>query len=226
MQEINESSRRAEPVGAGADESSRRAAPVESGRGESSRRATPASPEAEARGPVSPLRAFGILAILIAIVAGAGLIAVSNDDSDPEPRFSEGNNFALTDAEALERFRELDSRRLQAYEERDSSMIRLIVTSDSPLNDIARREIAKLRADNIFSRTTFFTTDLEVLSNTPQEIRIIQEVRQEPRFITESGKDVTASNETLIREILWVLRREHDEWKIFNSEVLSTQKEK
>ncbi|MDQ3985442.1 MAG: hypothetical protein M3280_02975 [Actinomycetota bacterium] len=190
---------------------------MESGSGDSSRRATPASPQAEARGPVSPLRAFGILGILIAIVAGAGLIATSDDDSEPEPKLSESDNFALTDAEAISVFLRLSRIGLRATQEKDPSLIPLAFTTGGPLANRSHRIIRELREDEIDDKIRYKSLGVEVLSNQPDEIQIVEDRLLYPCFVDAQGKDVTEDSTVVRQQVRWEMSRAGSDWRLHNA---------
>ncbi len=126
---------------------------------------------------------------------------------------------SLTNTEALDRFRELDALRIESIETGDVSLIPETLTPDGPLRDIATEEARQLATDMITVQTNFRTINLRVLSNSEDEVVIRQVVLQNPRFFSESGKEVTTSNPRL-RTIEWTLKLDGDTWKIHNSKTV------
>ena len=70
--------------------------------------------EGRATGPLSPTKAF---AVLLALAAAAGAFLFFTTPDDPSPTtpttIPESTNFALTNEEAIARFKELDALRLR-----------------------------------------------------------------------------------------------------------------
>ena len=169
--------------------------------------------------PLPPVKAF-VMLIGVLVVAGAGLWLLRPEAETGPAGLPESDNFALTNAEAIHRFKQLDELRLQAYEKRDASLIRSITTEDSALRQVGVSEIAQLIDDKVFSRTTFDTKSLTVSTNTGNRIVLRQVVAENPRFVTAKGEDITTSA-PVRRTVQWTLDREGAEWLLFDAEVLS-----
>src|SRR5919106_5224254 len=71
-------------------------------------------------GGLSPVKAFfALLALLVAI---GGLFLLTRPTDEPGPGSApKSDNFALTDAEAIEKFKELEELKISAYREADAS---------------------------------------------------------------------------------------------------------
>lgn len=174
--------------------------------------------ESRARG-LTPLNAFLVgLGLLIAIAA-AVLLSRPDEAPTPTPNPNPEPAFALTDPEAIERFIELDSLRLRAYDKRDVSLVSEIFTSDSPIARKVSREIGLLRSENVLSKTQFEVKKVGVLGNTDDEIRILQRVVIFPRFVTESGRDVTRNARDELQTIHWTLHLEGTQWLLHNATI-------
>ena len=184
----------------------------------------PQSDLEDRNGPLSPGKAFLLLASLL-LVAGAVLYFTKPDPTGAEKHagLAESEDFALTDEEALARFRELDRLRLLAMHKRDKSLVASILTSDSPLIRLAYRDINRLRHDGIVVDSNFRTIDLHVLNNTAAAIVVEQEVRQNPHFYSARDGKLRNQPRAVLRRIRWTLRREGATWKIYDSDVLSSE---
>jgi hypothetical protein len=180
--------------------------------------------ETESKG-ADPVRVFLILAgILVAI----GVVFwLTRSDPIPDAAIatfpSESPDFSLTNVEAIARFKELHSLFRQGSRERDLSVLNLLFTRDSPLRQIATDDVRQLRKDGVLDRSTFRTTEIEVVSNVANEIVLLQRVEIEPRFILEqSGKDI-ADPGPLNQQVRWVLHQEAGVWKVYDSKVLESE---
>ena len=171
---------------------------------------------------MSPIKVF---AVLIGLVAAIVIVAeVARDDAPPvaPQRTASPADFSLTNSEAIARFKELDALRYRAYTERDVTLIPLYMTSDSPLRRVGYREIRQLINDRVLFRPTVDVKNLRVLSNTPRQIVVRQVVIEQPKFVSEAGKDVSSSQNKIHQTIDWTLRLEGTEWKIFQAKVVDS----
>jgi hypothetical protein len=84
------------------------------------------------------------------------------------------------------------------------------------------KEIATLRRERVLSRTRFETRDLAVTTNEPQEIILRQVVDVFPRFVSESGEDLTGEQGPQRQVTLWTLQLEAAEWQIAKAVVVQT----
>jgi hypothetical protein len=181
------------------------------------------SPEASTAAPrlISGGRAIGAFIVLAAVLAGILLFTRRDHQTTPPPTSHvQPGTFSLTNSQAIAKFKQLDHLHLQAYQRRDDSLLAQVLTSDSPMQRSAYRDIARLRADGVLDKTTFRTRKLWTRSNTPKEIVLRQVVIQKPLFVTEAGKDVSRLHERVIATIDWTLRKDGIEWRIFDSSVI------
>ncbi|MGH2806211.1 MAG: hypothetical protein ACRDKT_02950 [Actinomycetota bacterium] len=160
------------------------------------------------------------IAVLVAIAA---VVLLTRPDPAPIPDGSTNDppDFSLTDTEAIERFRELDTLKLRAYRTRDVTLVASVFSSDSELAKVARREIRNLTRSDVIPRTRFVTRRVEVLDNSDDAIRLLQVVEVYPRFVDEAGNDVTASGRDELQRVEVVLHRDSDEWLLFDALIVS-----
>ena len=173
-------------------------------------------------GGLSPVKAFFALLALLVAIGGLFLLTRPTDESNPGPA-PRSDNFALTDAEAIERFKELHALFRQASRTRDQSLLSLMITSDSPLRDEATKDIAQLRSDGVLDRSRFVTEDIDIQSNKPTEIHLIQRVVIHPKFVLESsGKDITRS-EPVRQLVEWTMKLENSKWRVLDALITRSQ---
>ena len=164
---------------------------------------------------ISPIKAFaGLVALLI--VSGAIILLTKPETSaqDSEANIAASDNFALTDAEAITRFRTLRRLLIRAVASRDVSLLPAIFTSDSPNMKETEAAIHRLLRDRVIDKSRVHIISVEVLNNWPERIRISERVRLVPCFIAESGRDVTASNKIVEQVNRWVLVFSNSSWKL------------
>jgi len=162
---------------------------------------------------MQPLRAFLLLLSLILVLTSV-VVFFLKEDPEPPVDGPRSTNFALTDTEALQRFKELRELARRAVQKRDASLVSIAFTSNSPTGNLARDEISSLLRREIVDRSRFQIVSASILSNRPDEIEIAERVRLRPCFETESGKDVTDSVSLIEQEGRWILRLEDTQWKI------------
>jgi hypothetical protein len=175
--------------------------------------------------PLSPIKVFVGLVVLL-IVAGtiAYVTKPEANVQNSKAGLPESNNFALTDAEAIARFKELDAIRLRAFQDRDPSVIPNYVTSDSPLTSNLYADIDKLLVKKVVFDPNLTTKDLVVRSNTSDRIVIRQQAIEAPIFRSEKGEILSKDRARLALTVEWVLEREDSAWKIYESTVVSSQR--
>ncbi|HEV3472176.1 MAG TPA: hypothetical protein VG408_03075 [Actinomycetota bacterium] len=176
-------------------------------------------------GFLSPGKAFALLLGVI-LLLGAAVFLLRPDDL-PRGQFTypanEAPTFELTDAEAIARFQQLHALFREGSMGRDAPVIDVAMTSDSPLRKVALDDIAQLRRDRVLDKSVFRTQSIEVVSNTTDEIVLLQHVVVDPRFVSErTGKNVSQSGPTLDR-VRWILHQEDGTWKVFRAIVLSSE---
>ena len=181
--------------------------------------------EEQQRRGLSPTRVFVVLLIVVALLVGIGLLATSNNDpvADDQP-LPDTNNFALTDAQAIARFKELDALRIRAYTKRDVSLLDDYVTTTSPLRSEMFEDIEKLMQREVLFQPKLQNQQLSVEQNQPEEVVIRQVVRESTRFVSEEGQDVSRFSGPILLTVDWTMHLERDRWLIYDSFVLSSEK--
>lgn len=140
-----------------------------------------------------------------------------------QPGTDPAEDHSLTNEEAISRFKELDALRIQAYMNRDASLVSAYVSKGSPLESVNREEIKQLLRDNVRFRPQLNTRNIRVRVNTPDEIVILHVVIERPRFVSESGEDVSASRRAILQKIEWTLRSYDGIWKLYDADVLDSE---
>ena len=172
-----------------------------------------------------PVRVFLILAAVL-VAVGAAIWLTRPDNSSTEastPAADTPPDFSLTDEEAIARFKELDELRLRALRERDLSLLSLAFTSDGPAYKRLKESIKQLRNDDVFFRSEYRTTEIQIGSNSPDRIEVIQQVIVSPRFVSESGNDVTDKEFVERQESRWILRPEEAVWLIAEGTIVDAE---
>jgi len=166
---------------------------------------------------------LGVGALLIATLYGAWqAVAGSDDPQDPAVPANPDPDFSLTDEQAIERFEELNERRIQAYERTDLSLVSRFA-GPGPFKNQVIDELRRLRQDKVTAKPSFNTEYLTVTSNTPTEISFEQAVLFDLRFYDESGKDVTTKGKPERLVIDWTMRPSDQGWLL--SESVATKAE-
>jgi hypothetical protein len=173
-------------------------------------------------GGLSPVKAFFALLALLVAIGGLFLLTRPTDESNPGPA-PRSDNFALTDAEAIERFKELDARVLSAYEAVDPSLLSGTFTPTSPMRSTVAKELRTLKREGVHSESRFDTQSLSVVSNGESTIQIRQIVVVHPKFVTESGKDVTTNGKVERQTVDWTLHRFESEWLLHSSLIVDAE---
>ena len=171
---------------------------------------------------LSPAIAFLLLLALIGLV-GIGIFLLRPDPVPPTQTADTNSepSFALTNAEAIARFEQLNEMRLMMYETRDVSLADQFLADGSPLRSVAAGEIRKLLRDEVFVDPQFRTTGIVVLGNGPEEIRIRQRVIEAPVFTDSRGNDVTKTRPQR-RVVDWTLVLQDSSWLLFQLEVVGS----
>ena len=173
-------------------------------------------------GGLSPVKAFFALLALLVAIGGLFLLTRPTDEADPGPA-PKSDNFALTDAEAIERFRELHALFRQASRTRDPSLVSVMITEGSPLREEATKDIAQLRRDGVLDRSRFVTEDIDIQSNGPTEIRLIQRVVIHPKFVLESSRKNVTQSEPVRQVVEWTMKLENSQWRVLDALVTESQ---
>jgi len=169
--------------------------------------------------PVSPVKAFAIVAGILVAVGATWYLTASNGTPsttlDPAP--SAEPDFSLTDEEAIARAKELERLVLRAYTERDLSLLPDIYSAESKLLGKVRKEIQYLLRRDIKPQAHFNLLEMDVQKNTAQEIVLVERAEFDTRFFDASGRDVTRSGRPELQTTRLTLRLQRDEWLIFDS---------
>ena len=174
-------------------------------------------------GAFPPVRVFLVLMSVI-VAVGAVVLATREDEPPPQPPTqSPSPNFALTDAEAIARFKELRPLHLSAYRDRDLSVLSLVFTPESDVGETVTREIRRLLRDEVVAKPRYVRQKLSLLNNSSTEIRLVETVRFTARFFDESGNDITVGPAPETQVISWTLRPYDTKWFIDESEILRSK---
>jgi hypothetical protein len=172
---------------------------------------------------LSPVTVFlGLIAVLIA----TGAIVLLTRDNPPEPppaTTRTTSNFALTNTEAIARFKELHAIQLWAYRSHDVSLLSMVFSSDSVIGDTVSNEIRDLNRDDVSARPHYETQSLEVIENGTSAIRLQQTAVFRARFVDKHGKDITVGRKPELQVIEWTLHPQQGSWLIFDSRILQAE---
>jgi hypothetical protein len=182
----------------------------------------PATPEMKSddkpSGGLSPVKAFFALLALLVAIGGLFLLTRPTEDSEPGPA-PRSDNFALTDAEAIERFRGLNMTALDAIQERDASLLSQAFIGSSPAMQRADEAIQRLERNDVLDRSKVEIVNVTVVRNSGQSIALRVADRLFPCFVTESGQDVSTGPEAIAGVSVWTLRLDDSLWKIYDSQL-------
>jgi hypothetical protein len=167
-------------------------------------------------GGLSPAKAFFALLALLVAIGGLFLLTRPGDEPNPGPA-PKSDNFALTDAEAIDRFRELNSLALASIRERDYSTLNEIFAAESPARNRAFQAIQRLRRDNVIDKVRIEVRAIEVIQNDSDKVELRVIDRLFPCFVTESGEDISESHRVVEGTTVWTLTPEDSVWKIQDS---------
>jgi hypothetical protein len=193
-------------------------------------RAPSPSPTSGRLGPLSPVVAFAILLVLLAVVFGLGSTVAERSSAeldpvevpDSVPTASAASNVEakprpLGRRRAIARFEALDAIRLRAYRTNDASLLARYLVPTSDLWELGARELRQMRRDGVTMRPRFDTRRLWVHQRSTEAIVVRQVVRQDPRFYSESGKDVTVARAAQLVTVDWTLKPVDGRWLISDS---------
>jgi hypothetical protein len=97
----------------------------------------------------------------------------------------------------------------------------LVPTSE--LWELGAGELRQMRRDAVTMRPRFDTRRLSVRKRTAVAIVVRQVVRQDPRFYSEAGKDITVPRPPQLVTIDWTLKPFHGRWLISDSLIKRAQ---
>jgi hypothetical protein len=181
--------------------------------------------EEEERAGLSPVRAFVVLAIVLTILVGIGLIATSNKDAVPDDQpIPETKNFALTNKQAIARFKQLKELGLRATQQADPSLVSSVFAAGSPLEERSIRIIQELRRDQVKDMIRYESLNVEVTSNESNLIRIRETRKLYPCFVTPTGRDVTKSPKVVRQVIMWEMTLVGSEWRLARADLLDDKR--
>ena len=173
-----------------------------------------------------PVRVFLILAAFMTAI-GAFLWLTRSDPIPESPANAtaptESPDFSLTDEEAIARFKELDELSQLIYRERDQSLIPEVYIDGSRIAETVRNEVRRMARDGVYSATRFKTLTVEVTINTPSLIRLEQVVVVTPRFMSDSGDEVTGKERAQKQTVKWALKLEGQKWQIESATITSSE---
>ena len=157
-----------------------------------------------------------VFLVMLAIIAAIVLVVLITRQDEPA-EISLPPEPTLTEEQAKSELERLLSLRNAAFHDRDLGQLSSIYTASSPVAEIASTEITRLIEDEVFSKSTFETVDISLVSSSPDEAVLRQVVIITPRFVNEDGKNVTRDSNKLVQTVLWTLRREDGSWQIHDS---------
>lgn len=187
--------------------------------------------------PLSPMRAFAVLA-LIALVGGLVVASAAWNRSEegageaqppprptpdlvpsPSPLPDEGGDPALGRDEALGLFADLRRGLERAYRKRDVGLLGNVVRRGSPQFDRSHKDIRLLERNNLLDRTRIRTLKVTIVSNGPDVIIVRERVLVRPRYIddatyVEVDVDLTPTKTTS----KWTMERVGRTWTIVSGE--------
>jgi hypothetical protein len=170
---------------------------------------------------ISGGRAIGAFLVLAAVLLGIVLLTRNPDrTTPPTTNHQQSGTFALTDTQAIAKFKELNRLRIRAYKERDLSLVPLVFVPGSSTSNRVIREIRYLVRKSVVPKPNFRTLSLAVVSNHVGSIKIRQRAIVGSRFETESGQDVTAPAKRQKQTIDWELHLLGNQWRISSSVIV------
>ncbi|MDQ3784607.1 MAG: hypothetical protein M3360_07005, partial [Actinomycetota bacterium] len=128
-----------------------------------------------------------------------------------------------TKAEAKNILRGLQELVLEATRKRDLPTLSRALAPEGTSFEPASKSIRRLLRDNVLDKTRFRSTDVRVLKVGTERIRVEEERRLLPCFVTEQGVDVTQGPPAVRQVTIWSLHRFGQEWLIESAEVKKQQ---
>ena len=171
------------------------------------------------RPSVSPPIAFLLLAGVIGILGAIFYVTRPETPATPtNPNVAQQQpDFSLTNEEAITRFEELSDIRRQAYATRDVTLLSSLYTENSVVGSGAAKELRSLNRDGVSDVSEYQTQQVTIVSNGDTEIELREVVLVEPKFVNESGADVTLDPKTIKEVVLWTLRLEDTQWLVHDA---------
>jgi hypothetical protein len=172
---------------------------------------------------------LGTAALAVVAIAGivAGVIIFTSDRGAPDapPTRPNNNAPALTDQGAIDRYLKLEELVVRAYRNADFSLLSLIYTSNSPTAKVVREEFTNLRQDSARLLLTYQTEAIEVVSQSPDEFVLRQEVIIRGRLKAVGGAKVSARYHDQRQVVRAILRYEEPNgWLIHNVVAIDSER--
>lgn len=181
-------------------------------------------------GSLSPTAAFAVLLALLAGVFGVGTMIAERGAAElapleigapartrpVAPRVA-AKPRPPSARRAIARFKVLDAIRLRAYRTTDVSHFARYLVPTSELWELGAGELRQMRRDQVTMRPRFDTRRLSVRKRAAEAIVVRQVVRQDPRFYSEAGKDITVPRPPQLVTIDWTLKPFEGRWLIADS---------
>lgn len=169
------------------------------------------------RSYLSPVQ--GALVAMALIGLSLGLWWVGTRDGGPaegaQSLTPSPTQTTLSETAAIEIFERLRDARNAAYKHRDISLVNEIYASNSEVHRLAEEQIDRLIRDRVMDQSRYQTTDIEILNVTQSQIVIREESEITPRFVSETGADVSTSpDKRAVQTSRWTLSRRAEEWLI------------
>lgn len=176
------------------------------------------------RSGLSPQVAFLGLILVIALLGATVFLTRPEAPAAPtEPTTAQQPDFSLTNAEAITRFNELQASYLRMYSQADATLIDAIFTPTSRIKDRVRIEVRDLVRDGVVADFDYNNSELEVLANSPTEIRIQQTALVRSAFFDKSGRDVTTGGEDQVQTIVWTLHLVNSDWLVHDALIVEAE---
>lgn len=169
------------------------------------------------RSGLRPVVAFLLLLVVIAII---GVVALLTRADPAPPGTTESRaepTFALTDEEAITRFKELHQLELTAYRNADPSLVDEVFTPDSPIAPTVRREIRILVRDDVVARPEYSNQSISVLRTSYTEIEFEQVATVESHFFGPDGREITTDDAHQRQTIRWTMRLVDSSWLLHDA---------
>jgi hypothetical protein len=188
--------------------------------------------------PMSPVRAFLLLLALLVLAGVVLLMTTRPERAEPiqmeRPQGAGDNGVTqegpesrpeerLTKAEAKKIFEDLQGLVYKATRKRNLSILTKAIAPVGASFKPASESIRKLLRDDVLDKTKFRSIDVRVLEVRKGRIRVKEERRLHPCFVTEGGVDVTRGPPAVKQVTLWALHRFGQNWLIESAEVKKQQ---
>ncbi|CAN5772859.1 hypothetical protein BH18ACT15_BH18ACT15_14070 [soil metagenome] len=184
-------------------------------------------PRREQTASLSPGRAFVILLAALLVLGTAGYIFIGDEGpaSKPVARGPGGPSESrpgpsrLTNQEAIAKFKELRRVAIEAVKARDASLLSQAFVPGSPIERRALRVIHTLQEDRVKDHSVIRLLKTGVVSKTPTEVHLSNEMLISPCFRRETGEDVTKSPDRIHQFANWTMRRVNGKWLLHDARI-------